>query len=141
MPAKKPAAKRAQSARPQGRRTKTRGARTKSRTASRIETIADATIDEHPMLSPLDKQLCRTFRDVSKREGDGFSMVQYANIALSACARNFASAALAGQAEDEAAHLRKLKHAAALYFREMLADAGGGPDVLFPFESIGRIFS
>lgn len=119
----------------------TPGPKRKRKRKRKPKTVSNDQIAQHPMLGELDKRLCQVFRDQARRAHEDFSMDEYAEIALKACARNYTEAVDGDRLGDALLDLKRLKHAAALYFREMLAAAGGEPDLLFPFEAVGRIFS
>lgn len=85
---------------------------------TRLHTLTNVEIDAHPLLDREQKKLCKIFRDKSKKDGDEFTMLNFAEIALRATGNDYAE--VTGSDDQavicDAAHRR----AALLYTYEAL---------------------
>jgi hypothetical protein len=83
----------------------------------RLRTVTDIEIDAHPLLDREQQKICKIFRDKAAKDGDEFTMLDFAKIALRATGSDYLAASwpmLA--AKCDAAHRR----AALLYTYEAL---------------------
>lgn len=84
-----------------------------------VAMMTDVEIDAHPLLDREQQKLCKSLRTIAKRNGDPFTMLQFAEIALRASGNNYA--AVTDQGGHEAAS-RDSEHrqAAILYVYEAI---------------------
>jgi hypothetical protein len=80
--------------------------------------LRNAEIDAHPMLDWDQKLMCRNLRSQAGKESVPFAMVDFARIALRACAVDYAHDGAASYSRDVAD--RALQHAALLFVYEAL---------------------
>ena len=73
-------------------------------------------IDAHELLDADQRVICRSFRDLARRNGEPFTMHDFAGIALRATARDFVEADDAEILQADRKHLK----AAVLYVYEMI---------------------
>jgi len=99
----------------------------KAKTAkAQIEIMTDAEIDGHPLLDRDQQKLCKSLRNVAKRDQQSFTMLEFAEVVLRATGNDYA--AVTDRGGHEAA-MRDDDHrkAAILYVYEALK---AGPDIV-----------
>ena len=91
----------------------------KKKASEALAIVTDVEIDAHPLLDREQQKLCKSLRTIAKRNGDPFTMLQFAEIALRASGNNYA--AVTDQGGHEAAR-RDSEHcqAAILYVYEAI---------------------
>jgi hypothetical protein len=97
----------------------------------RLRTVTDVEIDAHPLLDREQQKLCKIFRDKAAKDGDEFTMLDFAKLALRAAGKDYATASEYGHTELAVSRLRALdvlhRHAALLYTYEALKR---GPEIV-----------
>jgi hypothetical protein len=90
----------------------------------RIRTVTDVEIDGHPLLDREQQKICKIFRDKAAKDGDAFTMLDFAKLALRATGKNYAEASEYGHTKFAVARLLVLdalhRSAALLYTYEAL---------------------
>ena len=98
---------------------KTTGVKKKKKALEALTIVTDVEIDAHPLLDREQQKLCKSFRTIAKRNGDPFTMLQFAEIALRASGNNYA--AVTDQGGHKAArHDKEHRQAAILYVYEAI---------------------
>ena len=98
----------------------------KKKALEAVTAVTDVEIDAHPLLTREHQTLCKSLRTLAKRNGDPFTMLQFAEITLRATGNNYA--AVTDEGGHEAA-MRDNEHrlAAILYVYEAIK---AGPPIV-----------